>query len=214
MFTGLIEGKGTIIKIDRTSQEAKFHIRPTFKMDDLKIGDSVAVNGACLTVVNIHTDIFTVELSLETLTRTTFNHARPGKEVNLERALRLGDRLGGHLVTGHVDTVGVVTGRQERGGHTIFTFTLSPKWIRYVVEKGSVAIDGVSLTVNRCFEDSFEVNVIPHTAQVTTLGQLKVGDKVNIETDLIGKYVAKLLSAWQHKQTGLTEAFLKEHGFG
>jgi len=213
MFTGLVEGRGTIIRIDKTSQGAKFHIRPLFKMNDLKIGDSVAVNGTCLTVVNINADVFTVELSVETLTRTTFNHVQPGKEVNLERALRLGDRLGGHLVTGHVDTTGVVMSRQEKGSHIIFTFNLPSIWIQFLVEKGSVAVDGVSLTVNQCFENGFTVNIIPHTAQVTTLGQLKVGDRVNIETDLIGKYVARLLSAWQHKQTGLSEAFLKKYGF-
>ncbi|MCD6319399.1 MAG: riboflavin synthase [Candidatus Desulfofervidaceae bacterium] len=213
MFTGLVEGKGTIVRIDKPGQEARFHIRPAFKMDDLKIGDSIAVNGACLTVIDIHNNVFSVELSSETLSRTTFSNVQPGKEVNLERALRFGDRLGGHLVTGHIDTTGVVTGRQEKGSHIVFSFSLPSNWMQYLVEKGSVAIDGVSLTVNQCLENGFSVNIIPHTAHVTTLGQLKVGDKVNVETDLIGKYVARLLSAWQDKQTGLTEAFLKEHGF-
>jgi riboflavin synthase len=137
---------------------------------------------------------------------------KTGKKVNLERALRLGDRLGGHLVTGHVDTIGTVVNRQERGAHTVFSFCLPSEWMRYVVEKGSITVDGVSLTVNRCFKDGFEVNIIPHTATVTTLGELKIGDKVNIETDLIGKYVAKFVSAWQEKQ-GITEDFLKAHGF-
>ena len=134
-----------------------------------------------------------------------------GTEVNLEQALQLGDRLGGHLVTGHIDTVGTIKDKKTKGEHTVFTFGIPGEWMRYIVEKGSVAIDGVSLTVNRCLSDSFEVNIIPHTARITTLGKKEIGDKVNIETDLIGKYVFKFLTPWL--KTGLTEDFLKEHGF-
>ncbi len=212
MFTGLIEGKGVITQVYRSAQGMELVIKPLFEMTDLKLGDSVAVSGACLTVTKIENDTFSVQLSPETIARTTFSNVQVGKKVNLERALRLGDRLGGHLVTGHVDTIGTVVNRQEKGVHTVFSFRLSSEWMRYVVEKGSIAVDGVSLTVNRCFKDGLEVNIIPHTAAVTTLGELKIGDKVNIETDLIGKYVAKFVSVWEEKQ-GITEDFLKAHGF-
>ena len=212
MFTGLIEGKGVITQMYRFTQGMELVIKPLFEMADLKLGDSVAVNGACLTVTKIENDTFSVQLSPETIVRTTFSSVQVGKKVNLERALRLGERLGGHLVTGHVDTIGIVINRQEKGAHIVFSFRLSSEWMRYVVEKGSITVDGVSLTVNRCFKEGFEVNIIPHTAAVTTLRELKIGDKVNIETDIIGKYVAKFVSAWQEKQ-GITENFLKAHGF-
>ncbi len=212
MFTGLVEGKGKVEGLKKSSQGMELKICPLFKMEDLKIGDSVAVNGVCLTVTKIENDCFWVQLSPETLSCTTFKDIKLGRKVNLERALRLGDRLGGHLVTGHVDTVGTLIRCQNRGQHKILEFSLEPNWMRYVVEKGSITIDGVSLTVNRCHQSSFEINIIPHTAAMTTFGELKIGDKVNVETDLIGKYVAKLVSPWQEKRD-LTVDFLKEYGF-
>ena len=211
MFTGLVEGKGMVVGIERKDQGANLQIKPLFSLNNLKIGESIAIDGACLTVTKLHKETFEVELSPETLLRTTFRYFQVGTEVNLEQALQLGDRLGGHLVTGHVDTMGVIKDKKEWGSHTVFTFGIPGEWMRYIVEKGSVAIDGVSLTVNRCLSDSFEVNIIPHTARMTTLGKKEIGDKVNIETDLIGKYVFKFLTPWL--KTGLTEDFLKEHGF-
>lgn len=211
MFTGLVEGKGMVVGIERKDQGANLQIKPLFSLNNLKIGESIAIDGACLTVIKLHKETFEVELSPETLLRTTFRYFQVGTEVNLEQALQLGDRLGGHLVTGHVDTMGVIKDKKEWGSHTVFTFGIPGEWMRYIVEKGSVAIDGVSLTVNRCLSDSFEVNIIPHTARITTLGKKEIGDKVNIETDLIGKYVFKFLTPWL--KTGLTEDFLKEHGF-
>jgi riboflavin synthase len=211
MFTGLVEGKGKIVFIEKGRHRTKFKVSPYFPLDDLKIGDSIAINGACLTVINIIGDAFEVELSLETLTRTTFQNIQIGKEVNLERALHLRDRLGGHLVLGHIDTITTLRYKEQKGEHIRLSFNISKEWGHYIVEKGSIAIDGVSLTVNRHFLDNFEVNIIPHTAKATTLGKLKIGEKVNIETDLIGKYVVKLLSPW--KKEGLGEDFLKEHGF-
>jgi len=211
MFTGLVEGKGMVVGIERKNQGANLQIKPLFSLNNLKIGESIAIDGACLTVTKLHKETFEVELSPETLLRTTFRYFQVGTEVNLEQALQLGDRLGGHLVTGHVDTMGVIKDKKEWGSHTVFTFGISSQWMRYIVEKGSVAIDGVSLTVNRCLSDGFEVNIIPHTARITTLGKKEIGDKVNIETDLIGKYVFKFLTPWL--KTGLTEDFLKEHGF-
>ena len=211
MFTGLVEGKGMVVGIERKDQGANLQIKPLFSLNNLKIGESIAIDGACLTVTKLHKETFEVELSPETLLRTTFRYFQVGTEVNLEQALQLGDRLGGHLVTGHVDTMGVIKDKKEWGSHTVFTFGIPGEWMRYIVEKGSVAINGVSLTVNRCLSDSFEVNIIPHTARITTLGKKEIGDKVNIETDLIGKYVFKFLTPWL--KTGLTEDFLKEHGF-
>jgi len=211
MFTGLVEGKGMVVGIERKDQGANLQIKPLFSLNNLKIGESIAIDGACLTVTKLHKETFEVELSPETLLRTTFRYFQVGTEVNLEQALQLGDRLGGHLVTGHVDTMGVIKDKKTKEEHTVFTFSIPDPWMRYIVEKGSVAIDGVSLTVNRCLSDSFEVNIIPHTARITTLGKKEIGDKVNIETDLIGKYVFKFLTPWL--KTGLTEDFLKEHGF-
>lgn len=213
MFTGLIQGKGKVTRAEKKAKGMKLCLRPLFPLNDLKIGDSIAVSGVCLTVVEIGKEGFCVELSPETLSRTTFSYAKSGQEVNLEQALRLGQRIGGHLVTGHVDTVGAITKRKEKGENIVFTFSISYNWMPYVVEKGSIAIDGISLTINRCLREGFEVNIIPYTADVTTIGQRKVGDKVNIETDIIGKYVARLLSAWQKKKIKIDEAFLKEHGF-
>jgi len=211
MFTGLVEGKGMVVGIERKDQGANLQIKPLFSLNNLKIGESIAIDGACLTVTKLHKETFEVELSPETLLRTTFRYFQVGTEVNLEQALQLGDRLGGHLVTGHIDTVGTIKDKKTKGEHTVFTFSIPDPWMRYIVEKGSVAIDGVSLTVNRCLSDGFEVNIIPHTARITTLGKKEIGDKVNIETDLIGKYVFKFLTPWL--KTGLTEDFLKEHGF-
>lgn len=211
MFTGLIQGKGKVIRVEKRAKGMKLCLKPLFQLNDLKIGDSIAVSGVCLTVIDTGKEGFCVELSPETLSRTTFSYINQGQEVNLEQSLRLGDRIGGHLVTGHVDTIGVVTDRKEKGENIIFTFSIPDDWMPYVVEKGSIAIDGISLTINRCFRKGFEVNIIPYTAMVTTIGQRKVNDKVNIETDIIGKYVLRLLSAWQKKK--IDEAFLKELGF-
>ena len=211
MFTGLIQGKGRVIRVEKVTKGLKLFLRPLFSLDDLKVGDSIAISGVCLTVVDIGRDRFSVELSPETISRTTFSYIRQGQEVNLEQPLRLGDRIGGHLVTGHVDTVGTVIDRRERGENIIFAFSIPDEWMPYVVEKGSIAIDGISLTVNRCFREGFEVNIIPYTANVTTIGQCRIGDKVNIETDIIGKYVLRLLSSWQDKK--IDKSFLKRHGF-
>lgn len=211
MFTGLIQGKGKVIRVEKRAKGMKLCLKPLFQLNDLKIGDSIAVSGICLTVIDTGKEGFCVELSPETLSRTTFSYINQGQEVNLEQSLRLGDRIGGHLVAGHVDTIGIVTDRKEKGENIIFTFSIPDDWMPYVVEKGSIAIDGISLTINRCFGKGFEVNIIPYTARVTTIGQRKVNDKVNIETDIIGKYVLRLLSAWQKKK--IDEAFLKELGF-
>jgi riboflavin synthase len=190
-------------------------IRSDFPLDGIDVGGSIAVNGACLTAVKLETKDFEVDVAPETLARSTMNHVKVKDRVNLERALRLGDRLDGHLVTGHVDGTGKVTARQSAGNAVLFTFEASGSLCRYIVEKGSVAVDGISLTVNTCDQKGFQVSIIPHTGEVTTLGLRKVGDLVNIETDLIGKYVERFTKRAQGQQTSkpVDEALLVKAGF-
>ncbi|RQW85096.1 MAG: riboflavin synthase [Geobacter sp.] len=199
MFTGLIEEVGKIIGLDRAGAGARLHVACALPQDEITLGDSVAVNGVCLTVVEKSSGRLSFDVSPETLERTKFKALRPGTFVNLERALRFGDRLGGHLVSGHVDCIAVLRERREVSGNYQFAFQLPPRNARYLIEKGSVAIDGISLTVNSVSDDGFTINIIPHTAEHTTLRFRGPGDEVNIETDLIGKYLERLLSG---KQTG------------
>jgi riboflavin synthase len=195
MFTGLIEGIGRVKGIRRRGGEVSIAIMPPPQMSGFKIGESIAVNGACLTVTRIAAgDAFTADVSMETLSRTTLGHLSAGANVNLERALRLMDRLGGHLVSGHVDGMGQISMREQRQGSRWFRIAVEGSISRYIIKKGSVAVDGISLTVNACAERFFEVNVIPQTQMETTLLERQAGDWVNIETDLIGKYVEKLMS--------------------
>jgi riboflavin synthase len=217
MFTGLVETTGAVVRLETRGPDMRFGIRPGFDPEGLDIGESVTVDGACLTVVSIQDGAFAVDVSEETLRRTTLGRRRLGDEVNLERALRLGDRLGGHLVNGHVDGTGRVTARKRRGGSLVFEFELAAELGRYLIEKGSVAVNGVSLTVNRCEGGRFEVYVVPHTARVTTMGRLRVGDQVNIEVDVIGKYVEKFLRDPRQSPTstagGIDRGFLAKYGF-
>jgi riboflavin synthase len=166
-------------------------LQSDFNLDQTRIGDSIAVSGACLTAVAISGRRFDVDLSPESLTTTTFGAAHQGDRVNLERALRLSDRLDGHLVSGHVDAVGTIQSRETLGNAILITIAAPVLVTRYLIRKGSVAVDGVSLTVNTCDDQAFQVSVIPHTAGLTTVGFKKVGDRVNLETDLIGKYVER-----------------------
>lgn len=192
-----------------------FGLDADFALSDPEEGESIAVNGACLTARNIKGSRFYVDVSPESLARTTLGRLQTGHKVNLERALRLCDRLGGHLVSGHVDAQGQVEQRQATGDFTLFTFSLDPGLTKYVIEKGSITINGVSLTVNGCERDRFSVSIIPHTLAVTTLGGLREGDRVNIEVDMIGKYVEKLLAEKPGggMQSRINPAFLAEHGF-
>ena len=193
-----------------------FELEAGFQITDPEEGESIAVNGACLTAYNIRSDRFTVDVSPESLSRTTLGTLTVGGRVNLERALRLSDRLGGHLVSGHVDCVGLLSGIRQEGDFTILVFSVPADQDRYIIEKGSISVDGISLTVNSCSKGSFSVSIIPHTMQSTTLGQLKSGSRVNIEVDIIGKYVEKLLFAKDRKEQGesrISAAFLAESGF-
>jgi riboflavin synthase len=212
MFTGLVEGVGEIVALSRLAEGLNLTVAPPFAAAELAPGESVAVAGACLTVVAVTDKTFSAEVSPETLARTTFPLKKVRDRVNLERALKMGDRLGGHLVTGHVDGPGVLKERREGPAHLLLKFELPEPLSRYVIEKGSIAVDGVSLTVNTCRGNTFSVNIIPFTAQKTTLAQLRVGDRVNLEMDIIGKYVARLLGP-HDSSSELTREFLARHGF-
>ena len=219
MFTGLVEQIGTIVEIGKKGNSFHLTVDSQFDLGKNDIGASIAVDGVCLTVVRIEGKRFTVEVSPETLSRTTLAERKHGEGVNLERALRLSDRLGGHLVSGHIDGAGIVKEIKEEENAVIFVFSTSPGIARYLVGKGSVAVDGISLTVNDVQGTDFSVSIIPHSAKVTTIGRRRIGDRVNIETDIIGKYVERFLQTGpQVLENGkekrvLDEDFLKKHGF-
>ncbi len=219
MFTGLIEGTGTLKRTELHGPDARMVIRPDFRMENLVPGESISVDGACLTVIDFRQDAFTADVSAETLGRTTLGGKAPGSRLNLERALRLGDRLGGHLVTGHIDGIAVLEERKAEGRSLRLFFDAPREIMRYVIEKGSIAVNGISLTVNGVSAAGFDVNIVPHSASVTTLGGLPIGGEVNIETDLIGKYVEKLVRSREstlEKEGGKKNIdfdFLKQHGF-
>lgn len=194
MFTGIIEGVGTVSQVRSMDGGSRLTVAADFSLDGTGIGDSIAVNGACLTAVSLQGARFTVDVSPETLSKTTFKSIKIGDRVNLERALKLSDRLDGHLVSGHIDGLGTITGKQNQGNAIVVTFSVPGFLSRYMIPKGSVAIDGISLTINSCENQSFNVSIIPHTAKITTLGLKETGARVNIETDMLGKYVEKFLS--------------------
>ena len=193
MFTGIIEEMGAVTSLQKTLAGTKLTILASTVIGDLKIGDSVSVNGICLTVVSKDKHDFSVEVSPETLLVTTLGHLTAGAPVNLERAMKLNERIGGHLVAGHVDGVGTIRGRHQEGNTIFFMIEAPQEILRYCVLKGSVTVDGISLTINEVSEKGFSVAIIPHTAKVTTLRLKQVNDTVNLESDMIGKYVERLL---------------------
>ncbi|MDA8124019.1 MAG: riboflavin synthase [Deltaproteobacteria bacterium] len=221
MFTGIVTATGAIRRLTSRGGDAQLEVATAMALDDVRIGDSIAVNGACLTVTALADGGFTADVSAETLSRTTLKDVRTGFPVNLEKALRLGDRLGGHLVLGHVDGVGRVSELTAVGQSLRLGVEIDGSLARYVVEKGSIAVDGVSLTVNRCEKSRFYVNMIPTTAAVTTLGKKKKSDSVNIETDILGRYVERLLAegaipaggATAQGGDGIDATFLAKYGF-
>jgi riboflavin synthase len=202
VFTGIIEDLGWIAKVERSAQGASFTVTTRLPLGDLPVGASVCVSGACMTVVGHVGDSFRFDVSAESLRCTTLGILGIGDRVNLERSLRLQDRLGGHLVTGHVDGIGEVMSIVAEGDSSIYRFRVPPSVSRLTVEKGSIAIDGISLTCFHCADSCCEVAVIPHTRMVTTLGARIVGDRVNVEADLIGKYVARLLQPRDDRDLG------------
>ena len=213
MFTGLVEDCGTLKDVVRTSTSAVITLGTSLPTDSMSKGDSVAVNGVCLTVVSIGPDSFSADVSPETFSCTTLERLKPGNRVNLERALQVGDRLGGHIVTGHVDTIGSVRSLIPKQNAIVIDIEVPTEISRYLVEKGSVAVDGISLTINAVSGNTFQLSIIPHTFDVTSLEHLRPGSQVNIETDIIGKYVERLMGNKPEKQPELTSEILAKHGF-
>ena len=219
MFTGIIEGFGILKAISTSGQGKKLTIEADFSLKEVKIGDSIAVNGACLTAVKINNNIFEVDAAPETISKTSLSTANIGCRLNLERALRLSDRIDGHLVSGHIDGTGIIKNKTVLSNAVIVTINISNTISDYIIEKGSVAVDGISLTINSCGPDFFEVSIIPHTAKLTTIGFKTVGDIVNIETDMIGKYVKQFLTKNTNKDKNETKKskidlnFLTKSGF-
>jgi riboflavin synthase len=217
MFTGIIEGLGTVTAVRPSGAGRRLAIAAGFDLTGTKVGDSIAVSGACLTAVAIAGRQFEVDVSPETLARTTLGSVRVGERVNLERALRLSDRIDGHLVSGHTDGTGAIDSRATIGNAVIVTVAVAEDLTRYMIIKGSVAVDGVSLTINRLETDRFAVSIIPHTATLTTIGFKQKGERVNIEVDMIGKYVEKFLAAQRGRPatppSGLSMELLAKKGY-
>ncbi len=215
MFTGLIEDLGSVRSLQTAGGSGVITIATALPMDEIAPGDSIAVNGVCLTVTAFGDGQFSADVSAESLSRTLLGELRPGQQVNLERALRLSDRLGGHLVSGHVDGLGKITERRPDRNAVRFTVEVAPSLGRYLAEKGSVAVDGISLTVNRVFDRGFSFAVIPHSLSRTTLQERRVGSRVNIETDLLAKYVERLLGPQPGgaERALLSLDTLAKHGF-
>ena len=214
MFTGIIEEVGTLRSVRRGAHSAVLTIGASRVLSDLKIGDSVAVNGVCLTATRLLPDGFTADVMHETLNRSALGTLGPGSPVNLERAMAAGSRFGGHIVSGHIDGTGTIRALRRDDNAVWYTVSAAPSLLKYIVEKGSIAIDGISLTVAAVDDASFSVSIIPHTAASTILGSKRPGDTVNLETDLIGKYVEKLLSFRDEPASGgLTLEILRQNGF-
>ncbi len=218
MFTGLVEGIGEVKELRHVGGDVTLSIQPLFEASDIGLGDSLSINGVCLTVTGIRQGIFSVDVSGETLSRSTMGRLSQGDRVNLERALRFSDRLGGHLVSGHVDGVGRILKKERKQKSWLLRIGMDKGLSKYTIEKGSIAVDGISLTINRCHDDTIEVNIIPQTGKETLILNKKVGDLVNIETDLIGKYVERFFMRDKRTatkgSTGIDKETLTKYGFG
>jgi len=220
MFTGIILGQGEIRAVQNMGKETRLTIKPFCELTDYVLGESIATNGVCLTVEDFGVDWFTVYASAETMGLTNLGKLKSGSKLNLERALAMGDRLGGHIVSGHVDCLGAVDSVRSAGLSKIYKISFPQEFASQVIPKGSVTLDGISLTVNACGNDFLEVNIIPETQKITTIAQWNPGYSVNIETDVIGKYVQRMLGAWQpnsaqqeSSSSSITEEFLRQNGF-
>ena len=220
MFTGIIEGLGALTGIHPAGGGSRLQVDAGFDLKGTRIGDSIAVNGACLTVVVLTRSQFSADVSPETLSRTTMGSLRVGERVNVERAMRLSDRIDGHLVSGHIDGTGIIKARRTTGNAIIITVSADPSLTGFMIEKGSVSLDGISLTLNTISPGEFSVSIIPHTASLTTIGYRQPGDRVNIETDMIGKYVERFLhpdkpgdGQREAAGKGIDRSFLAKTGF-
>ncbi len=219
MFTGIVEGIGEVREIRLLGSEATIIIRAPALFSDCHPGDSLAVDGVCLSITGVKGDLFDLDISAETLRISTLDKVRKGGMVNLERALRLFDRLGGHLVAGHVDGTGIIKRIERLQRSWIIQISIDPSLSRYLIEKGSIAVDGISLTINRCKGDSFDVTIIPQTASVTAIAKKRVGSRVNIEIDLISKYIERFLlhdrrAISEETPSGIDRDMLIRSGFG
>ena len=215
MFTGIVEETGSVVRVQKGAHSAVLTVQARKVLEGTRIGDSIAVNGICLTVTAMSPDTFTADVMHETLDRTGLSGLGPGSPVNLERAMPADGRFGGHIVSGHIDGVGRITDVRRDDTAVWYTVEAAPELLRLVVEKGSIALDGISLTVAATGRNTFSVSIIPHTAAQTVLGRRKVGDLVNLETDIIGKYVEKLMGREPElkTQSAITKEFLTRHGF-
>ncbi|MGN0702334.1 MAG: riboflavin synthase [Lentihominibacter sp.] len=219
MFTGIVEETGHVMQVVSGSSSGEIRIGAAKVLEGTRIGDSIAVNGVCLTVTRLFKDGFTADVMPETLRRSNLGRLRSGDSVNLERAMAADGRFGGHIVSGHIDGMGAVSETRREGNATWVTIEAAGDILRLIVEKGSITIDGISLTVAEVGDSSFSVSIIPHTGEETTLLKRKPGDPVNLENDILGKYVERLLAFDQDRdnkekaESGLTMEFLREHGF-
>ena len=216
MFTGIIEEVGTIRSIKKGAKSAIITVEASKVLEDVHIGDSICTNGVCLTVTSFDKNTYSVDVMHETLRRTNLGDLKSGSRVNLERAMAADGRFGGHIVAGHIDGTGVITSMTRDDNAIWIVINTEKSILKYIVNKGSITIDGISLTVAAVDSSSFSVSVIPHTGDNTTLLSKKPGDTVNLETDMIGKYVEKLLhfqAEEENQGSGITMEFLAEHGF-
>lgn len=201
MFTGIIQAIGTVSSIEKSQKDATLHINAKdLNLAETNLGDSIAVNGVCLTVTNINNDVFSVDVSNETLQKTSLVMLTGSSKVNLEKALTLSTPLGGHLVSGHVDGVGELLSKRGDGNSTVYSFKMPESISKYVASKGSITIQGISLTTNNVTADSFDVSIIPHTESMTTIGLLEIGSKVNLEIDLVARYVERMLKVESNQE--------------
>ncbi len=212
MFTGIIEEVGTVQTVQHSGDNSFIEIKAEKILSDVHIGDSIAVNGVCLTVTVFNNNIFRADVMNETLNRSSLGSLKNGSPVNLERAMSANGRFGGHIVSGHIDGTGTISVIKNDGIAIWYTISTQPHIMRYIIEKGSVAIDGISLTVAKVTESSFSVSIIPHTAQQTILSYKKTGDIVNLENDIVGKYVEKLITP-DVSRSNISKSFLAENGF-
>jgi riboflavin synthase len=213
MFTGIIEDKGKVLRVEYRGEGKRLTVALPPHLTEVQLGDSININGVCLTVALKKEEVIELDLSQETLQKTVLGELREGDHVNLERALRLIDRLGGHIVTGHIDGIGVIVEKRKEKDFLELRIRIPESLSRYVVQKGSIAIDGISLTVNECERGKIQMTLIPYTIEKTTLMNKEAGDRVNVETDILGKYVEKVFGRADKKSGEIDLSFLTEHGF-